>query len=124
MLTGTKLVLRLGNRDGRRLSSTDIVRLVGAGSPDPQAVVRAHLAAIERLDPQIHAYIHVDREAHSSPGPYAGVTRAVKDSQPVAGMPYTYGTSSWKDRVAETDAVAAARARSAGIAILRRTNLP
>src|SRR5260370_24159686 len=118
MLTGTKLVLRLGNRDGRRLSSTDIVRLVGAGSPDPQAVVEADVAAIERLDPQIHAYIYVDREAQSSPGPYAGVTLAVKDSQPVAGMPYTYGTSSWRDRVAESDAVAVARARSAGMTIL------
>jgi len=114
----------MGDSDARWLSATDIVRLVGAGSLDPQAVVRAHLAAIERLDPRIHAYIHVDREAHSSPGPYAGVTLAVKDSQPVAGMPYTYGTSSWRDRVAESDAVAVARARSAGMAILGKTNLP
>src|SRR5258707_10686798 len=114
----------MGDSDARWLPATDIVRLVGAGSLDPQAVVRAHLAAIERLDPQIHAYIHVDREAHSSSGPYAGVTLAVKDSQPVAGMPYTYGTSSWQDRVAESDAVAVARARSAGMAILGKTNLP
>jgi len=106
------------------LSATEIVRLVGAGELDPQAVVRAHLAAIERLDPRIHAFIHVDRNAHSSPGPYAGVTLAVKDSQPVAGMPYTYGTSSWRDRVAKNDAVAVARARSAGMAILGKTNLP
>ena len=106
------------------LSATEIVRLVGAGELDPQAVVRAHLAAIERLDPRIHAFIHVDRNAHSSPGPYAGVTLAVKDSQPVAGMPYTYGTSSWRDRVAKNDAVAVARARSAGMAILVKTNLP
>ncbi len=98
--------------------------MVGAGSLDPQAVVRAHLAAIERLDPRIHAYIYVDREAHSSSGPYAGVTLAVKDSQPVATMPYTYGTSSWQDRVAETDAVAVARSKSAGMAILGKTNLP
>ncbi len=114
----------MGDSDARWLPATDIVRLVGAGSLDPQVVVRAHLAAIERLDPRIHAYIHVDREAHSSPGPYAGVTLAVKDSQPVAGMPYTYGTASWRDRVTETDAVAVARARSAGMAILGKTNLP
>jgi Asp-tRNA(Asn)/Glu-tRNA(Gln) amidotransferase A subunit family amidase len=114
----------MGESDARWLSATEIVRLVGAGSLDPQAVVRGHLAAIERLDARIHAYIHVDGEAHSSPGPYAGVTLAVKDSQPVAGMPYTYGTASWRDRVAETDAVAVARARSAGMAILGKTNLP
>src|SRR5260370_11523967 len=39
-------------------------------------------------------------------------------------MPYTYGTSSWQDRVADNDAVAVARARSAGMAILGKTNLP
>ncbi len=114
----------MGDSEARWLPATEIVRLVGAGSLDPQVVVRAHLAAIERLNPRIHAYIHVDRAAHSSPGPYAGVTLAVKDSQPVAGMPYTYGTASWRDRVAETDAVAVARARSAGMAILGKTNLP
>src|SRR5258707_5369654 len=114
----------MGASDARWLPATEIVRLVGAGSLDPQAVVRAHLAAIERLDPRIHAYIYVDREAHSSSSPYAGVTLAVKDSQPVAGMPYTYGTSSWRDRVAENDAVAVARARSAGMADLRKTHPP
>jgi len=116
--------LPMADDDARWFSATDIARLVGAGELEPRAVVRAHLAAIERLDPRIHAYIHVDREAQSSPGPYAGVTLAVKDSQPVAGMPYTYGTSSWRDRVATDDAVAVARARSAGMAILGKTNLP
>ncbi len=106
------------------LSAGEIVRLVTAGELDPQAVVGAHLATIERLDPRIHAYIYVDRNARSSAGEYAGVTLAVKDSQPVAGMPYTYGTPSWQDRVAEQDAVPVARARSAGMAILGKTNLP
>ena len=78
--------LPMADDDARWFSATDITRLVGAGELEPRAVVRAHLAAIERLDPRIHAYIHVDREARSSPGPYAGVTLAVKDSQPVASI--------------------------------------
>src|ERR1700682_2684177 len=106
------------------LSAVEIARRVSAGDLDPQAGVQAHLAAIDRLDPRLHAYIHVDRAAHSSPGPYAGVTISVKDSQPVAGMPYTYATPSWRDGVANEDAVAVARARSAGMAILGKTNLP
>jgi len=106
------------------LPAVEIARRVSDGDLDPQAVVRAHLAAIDRLDSRIRAYIHVDRAAHPSPGPYAGVTLAVKDSQPVAGMPYTYGTPSWRDRVAGEDAVPVARARSAGMAILGKTNLP
>src|SRR3989441_13038202 len=116
--------LPMADDDARWFSATDIARLVGAGELEPRAVVRAHLAAIERLDPRIHAYIHVDREARSSPGPYAGVTLAVKDSQPVAGMPYTYGTSSWRGRIATDDALAGARARSAGVAVLRKAHLP
>jgi len=108
----------------RWLSAEDISDRVRLGKLDPQAVVHAHLDAIERFDSRIHAYIHVDKHAASKPGPYAGVTLAVKDSQPVAGMPYTYATPSWRDRVADEDAVPVARARSAGMTILGKTNLP
>ena len=93
---------------------------VRAGDLKPQEVVDAHLDAIDRFDSRIHAYIHVDRKARTT----SGVTLAVKDSQPVAGMPYTYGTPSWRDRIAEVDAVPVARARSSGMAILGKTNLP
>ena len=104
----------------RWLSAEEAMRQVRAGDLDPQAVVQAHLDAIDRFDGRIHAYIHIDRAARST----SGVTLAVKDSQPVAGMPYTYGTSSWRDRIADEDAVAVARARSEGMAILGKTNLP
>jgi amidase len=106
------------------LSVGEIAREVNAGALDPQAVVRAHLDAIDRHDPRIHAYIHVDRQAKVGNGPLAGVTLAVKDSQPVAGMPWTYATPSWRDRIAEEDAVPVMRARAAGMAVLGKTNLP
>ena len=104
----------------RWLSATDAMQRVRAGDLKPQEVVDAHLDAIDRFDSRIHAYIHVDRNARTT----SGVTLAVKDSQPVAGMPYTYGTQSWRDRIAEVDAVPVARARSSGMAILGKTNLP
>jgi len=91
---------------------------------DPQAVVRAHLAAIERLDPRIHAYVHVDPNARAGTGPMSGVTLAVKDNLPVAGMPWTDGSAVWRDRVPDADTVPVARARAAGAAILGKTNLP
>jgi amidase len=113
------------NDDSRAwLSAVEIARLVSAGSLDRQAVVRAHLAAIDRHDPQIHAYVYVDHGAASAPGPYSGVTLAVKDSQPVAGMPWTYATAAWRDRRADEDAVPVARARAGGMAVLGKTNLP
>ena len=84
----------------------------------PDEVVRAHLKAIDRFDGDIHAYIHVDRNASGA------MTLAVKDSAPVKGMPYTYATRSWQDRIADEDAVPVARARDAGLAIIGKTNLP
>jgi amidase len=106
------------------LSADEISRRVRAGSLDPQAVVNAHLAAIDRSDSRIHAYVYVDREARAGDGPQSGATLAVKDSQPVAGMPWTYATPSWRDRIAEEDAVPVVRARAAGLTILGKTNLP
>ena len=106
------------------LSADQITASIRAGDLKPQAVVDEHLAAIDRLDSRIHAYVHVDRHARAGEGALAGVTLAVKDSQPVAGMPWTYGTPSWKDRRAEEDAVPVARARASGMAVLGKTNLP
>ena len=104
----------------RWLTAVEATERVRARDLDPQDVVAAHLDAIDRHDADIHAFIHVDRAARST----SGVTLAVKDSQPVAGMPYTYATSSLRDNVAREDAVAVARARAAGMAVLGKTNLP
>jgi Asp-tRNA(Asn)/Glu-tRNA(Gln) amidotransferase A subunit family amidase len=102
------------------LPASEILARTGAGHLDPQAVVRAHLEAIDRFDARIHAYIHVDRNAHST----NGVTLAVKDNLPVAGMPWTDGSAAWRERVADRDDPAVARLRNAGTAILGKTNLP
>jgi Asp-tRNA(Asn)/Glu-tRNA(Gln) amidotransferase A subunit family amidase len=86
--------------------------------------VQAHLDAIDRLDSRVHAYVYVDRDARAGTGPLAGVTLAVKDNLPVAGMPWTDGSAVWRDRIATEDTVPVARARAAGVAILGKTNLP
>jgi len=106
------------------LQAVEITRRVTSRELDPQTTVRAHLAAIDRLDSRINAYIYVDRDAQASKGPLSGVTMAVKDNIPVAGMPWTDGTSMFRDRIAGEDAVPVAWARAAGTAILGKTNLP
>jgi Asp-tRNA(Asn)/Glu-tRNA(Gln) amidotransferase A subunit family amidase len=87
-------------------------------------IVRAHLEAIDRHDSRIHAFVYVDRGARGSEGALGGVTVAVKDNIPVAGMPWTDGSAVWRDRIADEDDVAVARARAAGAAIIGKTNLP
>jgi amidase len=104
----------------RWLTADEATRAILARELDAQDVVRAHLEAIDRHDARIHAYIHVDPDATTT----RGISVAVKDSIPVKGMPYTYATPSWRDRIATEDAVPVARARNAGMAILGKTNLP
>jgi Asp-tRNA(Asn)/Glu-tRNA(Gln) amidotransferase A subunit family amidase len=106
------------------LSASEIVLRVSTGELDPRAVVQAHLDAIDRLDSQVHAYVYVDRNARASAGPLSGVTLAVKDNLPVAGMPWTDGSAVWADRIPDHDTVPVARARAAGAAVLGKTNLP
>ena len=86
--------------------------------------MRTHLEAIDRHDSRIHAFVYVDRGARGSEGVLGGVTVAVKDNIPVAGMPWTDGSAVWRDRVADEDDVAVARVRAAGAAIIGKTNLP
>ena len=105
-------------------SAEDIGRATRQEGLDPEQVVSEHLEAIERFDPRIHAFIHVDRTAHAALGEFAGVTLAVKDSMPVAGMPFTYATPSWRERVASVDAIPVSLAKRSGITVLGKTNLP
>ncbi len=106
------------------LNLTDIQRQVAAGSLDPEAVLAALLERIDHHDPRVHAYVHVDRDARPGAGVLAGVGLAVKDTQPVAGMPWTYGARRWQDRIADFDAAVVSRARRAGVSILGKTNTP
>jgi Asp-tRNA(Asn)/Glu-tRNA(Gln) amidotransferase A subunit family amidase len=106
------------------LPATEVAARVEAGQLDPQAAVRCHLARIARYDSAVGAYAYVDPSARAGSGPLAGVTLAVKDSYPVAWMPWTFGSPKWRRRVAGDDAVPVARARLAGAAVLGKTNLP
>jgi Asp-tRNA(Asn)/Glu-tRNA(Gln) amidotransferase A subunit family amidase len=106
-------------------SAARVAGLVRSGRSDPQATVRAQLARIRALNARAGAFVHVDDAVSAgAAGQLAGVGLAVKDTQPVAGMPWTYGSRRWRDRIAEEDAVPVARARAAGAAILGKTNTP
>ena len=114
----------MGRDDICWLTATEVLELVRAGEVSAQEVVRSQLDRIERVDPRIHAYVHVDGRAHPGQGPLAGVTIAVKDTDPVAGMPWTSGSPRWRDRVADEDTPQVRAARERGAAILGKVNTP
>jgi amidase len=106
------------------LTATETLDAIRSGELRPGQVVAAHLERIARFNPRLAAYVHVDERAAAGEGRHAGVTLAVKDTQPVRGMPWTYGSRRWRDRVAAEDGIAVAHARREGIALLGKTNTP
>ncbi len=106
------------------LGAAEVAELVRNGELEPGELVRQHLDRIGRLDARLRAYVHVDPSPAVAHGPLRGATLAVKDTQPVAGMPWTCGSRRWRDRVAEADAIPVRRARAAGLTVLGKTNTP
>jgi len=104
----------------------------------PVALVEAHLARIEKLNPKINAFVHVDaerarakaREAEAAVmrgdvlGRLHGVPISIKSSIDVAGMRCEAGTKLRAGYVAQTDAPLVARWRKAGAIVLGVTNTP
>jgi aspartyl-tRNA(Asn)/glutamyl-tRNA(Gln) amidotransferase subunit A len=86
-------------------------------------------AALDRIDPDLGAFITVDadgalRAARDAPaGRLAGVPIAVKDLIDVAGMRTTYGSPRYADHVPDRTAPAVAALRAAGAVVIGKTNL-
>jgi aspartyl-tRNA(Asn)/glutamyl-tRNA(Gln) amidotransferase subunit A len=74
------------------------------------------LAAIERLNPKINAFLHVNAAAD-------GVPIAVKDNIVTTDMPTTCGSKILGSFLSPYDATAIARLRKAGRSIIGKTNL-
>ena len=110
------------------LSITDMGRALRRGQCTVVELVRAHLAAIDRLDPDIGAFVAVfaaqgladaatadaELQAGQDRGPLHGIPFAIKDLIDVAGWPVRAGSRRLSDRIAPADAPVIARMRAAG----------
>lgn len=119
-------------------TAVELASLVREGEASPSASVEACLARVEERDRSLNAFVHVCAEAARSrasvqeqrlakgeePGPLAGVPVAVKDLEDVAGLPTTFGSVPFRDRVAARDSVQVARLVSAGAIVVGKTNTP
>ncbi len=104
----------------------------------PVEVADAHLAKIERLNPKLNAFVHVDadrvrREARAAEavvmkgqtlGPLHGVPISIKSSIDVAGFRCEAGTRLRAGNIATQDAPLVVRLRQAGAIVLGTTNTP
>jgi len=104
----------------------------------PVELADAHLAKIERLNPKLNAFVHVDaervrRDARAAEdevmkghplGPLHGVPISIKSSLDVAGMRCESGTRLRAGDIPTQDAPLVARLRCAGAILLGVTNTP
>lgn len=113
--------------------ASELAALVRAGEIAARELVAASLDRIEALDGQVNAFAHVDAERALAaaeairPGderPFAGVPIAIKDNQPVEGMPLTFCADLFGDFTPPFDAALVGRLRAAGFVIVGKTALP
>ena len=120
------------------LSAKEMSRQVRERVVSPVELAEAHLAKIDRINPKLHAFVHVDhervrrqaRDAQASVGsgqplgPLHGVPISIKSSIDVAGMRCEAGTRLRSGFVPTHDAPLVERLRRAGAVILGVTNTP
>jgi Asp-tRNA(Asn)/Glu-tRNA(Gln) amidotransferase A subunit family amidase len=115
-----------------------MVRQIRQKKISPVELANAHLAKIEKLNPKLNAFVHVEpeqvlREARAAEaavmngdplGPLHGVPISIKSSLEVAGLRCESGTRLRAGFVAARDAPLVARLRGAGAIVLGVTNAP
>src|ERR1039457_7182151 len=120
------------------LSAVAMAQKIREKKISPVELADAHLATIERLNPKLNAFVHVDpervrreaRDAESAVmsgkalGALHGVPISIKSSLEVAGLQCESGTRLRAGHIATQDAPLVARLRSAGAIVLGVTNSP
>jgi Asp-tRNA(Asn)/Glu-tRNA(Gln) amidotransferase A subunit family amidase len=116
----------------------EIARKIRTKEISPRDVIDAHLERIEKLQPKLNAFVHVDAEgarrqalaAEASVlrgdalGALHGVPISIKSCIDVAGWPCPAGSRLRVDYVASDDAVLVSRLKAAGAILIGNTNVP
>jgi len=114
------------------LSAAEAAEAIRARKLSPVELTQALLDRIERLDPKLHVFIRLDRDAALEAargaeaeiaagrprGPLHGVPVGIKDIIDVAGLPTTCHSKILIDNIAAADAVCVSRLRGAGAIVL------
>ena len=114
-------------QDPNRLTATELVRRIRAGTLSPVDLMESCLDQIAAREPEVRAFAHFDAEAarraaRSAPaGPLHGLPVGVKDVLDTADMPSGYGSPIWEGWRPRADAAAVAWTRAAGGVVIGKT---
>ena len=121
-----------------RLSAQEMAAGVAQKKFSPVELAEAHLAAIEKHNPALNAFVKLDgdgalqaaREAEAAVaaknelGPLHGVPITIKSSIDLAGFPCEVGSKLLAGRTPDADAPLVRRLKQAGAIVLGNTNVP
>ena len=125
----------IADLDLRGASMCQLLHWLAVGRIQPQALTDAYQAAIERIDPQLNAYVDMrsgllqdqaemaDRRRRDGViGRLDGIPLALKDNLDVAGWPTRAGLPG-REQPANSDAHVVARLRASGAVLVGKTNM-
>lgn len=117
-------------------SALDQAQLIRNKTVSPLELTEVYLQRIEQLNPKLGSYFTVMADAAIAEStrqteqlciaatdlpPFFGVPISIKDLNPIAGTPCSYGLSVARNRIAKKDDGLVARIRAAGFVILGKT---
>jgi aspartyl-tRNA(Asn)/glutamyl-tRNA(Gln) amidotransferase subunit A len=119
------------------LTIADAADTIARGELSPVELTRAYLARIDKLDPELNAYVKVTGEralndarraadelaAGTNRGPLHGIPIALKDLVDTAGITTAGGAKVYADRIPAADATVARRLTDAGTVLLGKLNM-
>ncbi|MEC8940431.1 MAG: amidase family protein, partial [SAR324 cluster bacterium] len=120
------------------LTATELAQKIRAGEISAVETMEAHLAQIEKVNPQVNAIVtllpemamEAARKADEKlargeeVGPLHGLPVAHKDLVQTKGIRTTFGSLVYEDFIPEEDALLVERLREAGAILLGKTNTP
>ncbi|MEO1084213.1 MAG: amidase family protein [Acidobacteriota bacterium] len=119
------------------LPATEQRRLARGGEASARELVQSALDQLDAHHGELNAVVTVNESAlddaralderaarGEDPGPLYGLTAGIKDITEVKGLRTTYGSTLYRDSVADVDALIVERLRRAGAVILGKTNTP
>jgi len=128
--------------DGGLPGAVELRRALVSGELSAVSLMERCLARIDELDPELHAFVSMDREAAlegasaadaalaghraagTTPPPLTGLLLAFKDLVDVAGLPTTRGTAAFPALPVVADAPLVSRVRGAGAIVFAKTAVP
>ena len=118
-------------------TAAQMAAALAAGETTSTALTQAHLDRIAAVEPEVHAFLHIDTEgalaqaaevdakraAGANLSPLAGVPLALKDVLAQEGVPTTAGSKMLEGWRPPYDATVVQKLKAAGVVIVGKTNM-